>query len=70
MDFRRVVGSSILRFEDFNSSTPIDEKVALDVVELALARSAKHPPQPLSDVRINPQSNGQLSLIETLLDIR
>ena len=70
IDFSKVVGSNTLRLDDFTNSTPIDEKVALDVVELARANSAKHPPQPLRDVCMKPHNNGQLSFIETLLRIR
>lgn len=65
MHFNNVVGSNKPRLEHFTNSTEVSTQVDFDEDELALLSKDRHPPQPLSDVRIKPQVSGQDSLIDT-----
>lgn len=70
IDFNRVVGSNMLKLDDFISSTEMKLPVDFDVVDAALVRSARHPPQPRSDVRMKPQMSGQDSFIFIFEDFK
>ena len=70
MYFSRVVGSRMLKLEDFNNSTATKPDIALELVDPVLVKSAKQPLQLLNEVCIRPNNKGQDSLMLTEVLLR
>lgn len=70
IDFSKVVGSSMLKLDDFSSSTVMNPFIAFELVDEDLVNKAKQPAQPLNEVCIKPQSSGHESLMLILADLR
>lgn len=65
IELNRAVGSRIPKLDDFNNSTATKPDIALELVDPALARSARQLLQLLNEVYIRPDSKGQDNLMLT-----